>query len=154
MLALQVLFIYRFLSSSQLFFAIVQMKKLSLRNVQLFVNDIPYSYPGLSDTQTSTFSHHPQIINLGPSWNYHKFCHYFVVGSTSAHWLKHILMLWQASSFCVPGALLCSENFKIASFPRLDCPLMNVFKCQLCARYWCSRGEKKADRPSWNTLTL
>ena len=119
MLALQVFFIYRFLSSSQSFFTIVQMKKLRLRKVQLPANDIEYSYPGLFDPQTSTFSHHPKIINLVAGWNYHNFCHYFVLGSTDAHWLAHMLMLWQASTFCVPGAILGPENLELASFYRL-----------------------------------
>lgn len=69
------------------------MKKVSLRKVQLPANDIEYSYPGLFDPQTSTFSHHPKIINLVAGWNYHNFCHYFVLGSTDAHWLAHMLML-------------------------------------------------------------
>ena len=73
---LQVLFVYRFLFlfSPQSLFASVQRKDLSLRKVWLLFRDhIEYSYPGLSEPQTSTFTHHFKIINLVADWNYHNF---------------------------------------------------------------------------------
>lgn len=132
------LFIHRVLSSSLPLFAIAQMKKLSLRKFQLLAQEskwqcrIPVQNSLIP--KAPFFPHHPKIINAVIHWNYHKFCHYFVLGSTKAHWLKHMSVLWQASTFCVPGYILGLENLETVSLYRLASQSVSMFECQLCVR--------------------